>query len=73
MRQTTLYCAVGRAAPRPIITVIEDSPDAAAQLGGAQATEYAALINGGNAPARIQFSHESVDVETSTAPKKGKR
>jgi hypothetical protein len=72
MKHTTLFCILGRASPRPICTVSDDAPDAAAQLAGAQAMEYAALVNGGNAPGRISFSQESEEIETSAPTRKRK-
>lgn len=72
MKHTTLYVTVGRAQPRPLCTVSDDAPDAAAQLAGAETMERVALVNGGNAPARILFSQESEEIETSAPKRKGR-
>ena len=73
--QTTLFCHVGRAKPRPVATVSHDAADYEAQLAAHELVERAALVAGGNALERVQFSRETVEiVEEAPAPKakKGK-
>lgn len=71
MTHKTLLCTVGRATPRPVVTVDDDAADQSAQLDAARTTERASLVAGGVDPARISFTVEAGGEETRT--KKGGR
>jgi len=66
----TLLCTVGRASPRPVLTVDDDAGDQEAQLSAARMAHYAGLVAGGTSPDRISFSVETGG--EGDKPKKGK-
>ena len=74
MKQTTLICSVGRAAPRGVLSVNHDAADHDAQLAAAEVSYRSALIAGGTPPARIVFERDTVEIEDESTPKpkKGK-
>jgi len=73
MKQTTLFVSVGRASPRPLCTVSDDSPSYEATLAAMELRERMSLLNGGNDAERISFVRDdSEQPETPAAKSKGK-
>lgn len=62
MKQTTLFVSVGRADPRPLCSVVENSASYEAILTGAEHQERLSLLNGGTAADRIAFTREDTEL-----------
>lgn len=67
---TTLFVRVGRAEPKPVCSVDDDSPSFESQLSAQENKTMSEIIAGGNDPARVEFSRVS---SGDSAVKKGGR
>ena len=61
MRHTNLFVKVGRANPKPVCTVSQDSPTHDLQLDVQERRKFSELLDSGVDPERVEFSRESVD------------
>lgn len=61
MRHTNLFVKVGRANPKPVCTVSQDSPSHDLQLDVQERRKFSELLDSGVDPERVEFSRESVD------------
>ena len=74
MGHTTLFVRVGRAEPKPVCSVNNDSPSFESQLRAQENKLTSELIAGGNDIARVEFTRvaSKKDVAPAAIVKKGK-
>ena len=70
-KQTTLFLHVGRADPRPLVTVPDENADQAQIFGAHKQVQYHHAITSGVDLARVSFSTETTEIPDAPKARKG--